>query len=445
METLKFNEYNALSQQLKSEGTSINEFVKEVTGEALNEDDQTLDTKTGNWFSKKGRTVNGLTRSAQKAKKIIQTNILAKHYPQILENQKKVLQQAMAMKANGKDNKEIAGALQSNIGTMKKLNDRQLKVIDDGIDKIVANFDRRIKGYIEKKGLTDRKKLFVENYWTLLTIQLQQIAINSMVNKQDSHIQSIVGEDKDLITFGKNYLGIDNSIDTIFGDTKAEEAAAKEKVKAATADHAAPETEAPGGDEETPSEETPSEEPKAEETPSEEPKAEETPAEEPKVEEGKKPKIGDIWRYIGNKDGKRVTKYGKIVRLGGETYKDAKGVEHQIADTSLQMERVEKEGSKWKKKTLEGKGALYTMSTEILKRKGSKLEKEATPEDQFRPEDFKVGTIWDFKNSKGNVKPVEIMEPQKGDDKKGVRVRYKGTKTTGWMVKTIGKLQNKAK
>jgi len=43
--TLKFNEYSALRNKLQEEGYSINEFVKQITGEFLNEDDQTLDTK----------------------------------------------------------------------------------------------------------------------------------------------------------------------------------------------------------------------------------------------------------------------------------------------------------------------------------------------------------------------------------------------------------------
>ena len=77
----------------------------------------------------------------------------------------------------------------------------------------------------------------------------------------------------------------------------------------------------------------------------------------------------------------------------------------------------------------------------MLKQRGAKKVKEASPEDQFDPKKYKVGALWNYKNNKGDIKVVEIMGHEKG----GVRVRYKGSKSAGWIVRKIGKLQDKAK
>jgi len=439
METLKFNEYNALSNHLQKEGSSINEFVKEITGEFLNEDNQTLDVEKPKllWIKSPAAAwaMRGLTKAAKQAQKIIQTKLLAKHYPKVLENQRKMLQQAKALLKKGHTNEEVTQILKGNIATMQNYQTKQLKTINDSIDSIIANFSKKITSFINKKNLSDRRKLTVENYWILLTTQLHQIAYNSMINKEEEFLHDIIQENEDLVTF-KDKITSKNVFDTFIEKDKKKEAEAKAKIK----------EDKEGDDEEETAEEETAEEPAAEEPAAEEPAAEEPAAEEPAAEEpaaeelAEKPafKKGQIWMYIGkDKEGKNKTKYGKITVIGpGKT---AKGTE--IADGSIQFERVELVGSKWKKKTLEGKGSLYTSSADVLKRRGSKLKKEATPEDTFDSTKYKKGTKWNYKNSKGITGIVEIIGPKDG----GIEVKQVGGKGTIWIVRRDGLLQDKVK
>jgi len=409
METLKFNEYSALRNKLQEEGYSINEFVKQITGEFLNEDDQTLDTKKPGimWLtSRKGaKTMKGLTREAKKVQKIIQTNILAKHYPKILENQKKILQQAQALIKRGKSKEQVQESLKRNIRTAEMIQAKQLASLNAAIDQIIDNSGRKITSYINGKNLSDKRKLTIENYWVLLTTQLHQIAYNSMIDKEESFLQDIIRENEDLVTFADE-VSVENDIDKWIEEDKKKAAEAKAKIKEDTIDD--------------------------KEEPEKEPETKDQSSGKP-VKEFKK---GEVWQYVGvGSDKKKKTKYGKIVVVGpGKT---AKG--EDIPAGRVQLERVERIGGRWEKKTLEGKGSLYTISDNVLKRRSAKLMKEALPEETFDPDQYKEGEKYNYRNSKGQEGVIEIINKEDG----GIRVKQSGKKGNGWIVKKDGQILDK--
>ena len=105
METLKFNEFNALSEKLYEDGSSINEFVKETTGEYLFEADdapsEEIDKKRPAWMwitSPKGAWAKKtLTKQAKKLLPKIKTDVIEKFYGGILQNQRKILQEGIIL------------------------------------------------------------------------------------------------------------------------------------------------------------------------------------------------------------------------------------------------------------------------------------------------------------------------------------------------------------
>ena len=451
MKTLRFNEYNNLSKHLQKEGSSINEFVKEVTGEFLNEAivDSNNSVSTGNEDSEKldvkkpmmmwikspkaAWVMRVLTKKAKKALKIIQTNLIAKHYPKTLDNQRQVMQKIKELKKNGKNNKQIAEYLKNiNVERIKTMQVKQLQQIDKAIDNIIENSSKKISSFINKNNLSDRRKLTVENYWILLDAQLHQIAYNSMISKEKEFMQSIIKGDKDLVTFAEKLSG-KSVFDTFVEKEKKKAAEAKAKIKedkvedkvedkTATKKPTAKET----------SEEPAKEEPKAKETDKD---SEGNPKDPNKIygNGDVELKRGQIWLYkIESKDGTQKYQKGKILNIGPDG---------GVAINSVQLQPQEQIGGKWKAKVLQDrKVAPVAIGIDKLQKRSAKLKQEATPEGMFDASKYKKGTIWNYKNNKGDIKQVEIVE----QGKDSVRVKYKGT-NTAWIVKKEGQLQDQVK
>ena len=436
MKTLKFNEYDALREQLEKEGKSINEFVKEVTGTPLNE---VIGENIPFWIkSPKGAlAMRGLKIEAKKAKKIIEDKLIEKHYPTILENQKKLINQAELLikkMREGSDKERIKKSLSVLINNGEKIQAKQLENINNNIDKIIDNFDRKITSYIAKKNLPDRRKLTVENSWIMLTTQVRQAAWNLMLKKSEEYFQSIVKDNEDLVTFEDKLTG-KGIFDEFIKAEEAKATAAKEEIKKDKVEEKPAEEEKPDASGDTGvAGETP------EKGDEEETKGGDVAGEK---EEKAPPKRGEVWTWRGKakKDGKEIDtqKYAEILVVGpGE---DDKG--NEIADGLTQVKWVKKEGKKWRPK-YNATNAVTVISTNVIMK--GKMKDAATPEREFNPAQYKIGTKWNYKTAKTGKNPdgktiqVEIMKPLKDDKPGSVRVKQAGKEGNGWVVSKSGSI-----
>jgi len=391
METLKVKEFYALSDKLKEEGSSINEFVKEVTGKTLNEapaetaPKEEITARNPGWLwlrSPKGALAKKtLTRQSKKLLKSIKSDILEDFYNDITANQKKVLQQAQALIKNGQDKKAVFDSLSANTDRGHAIRTKQLKKLDDSIDDMIANASKKITGYIAKKDVGDNVRLTLENYWVLLSAQIHQVAYNIIIKKETEFIHSIVGEDEDLVTFAKENLGSESLIKPLQDAQDKKVADAKNKVKE-------------GG----------------------------------KDEEGGEKKVvladlkkGEEWNYESS-----AGKKGVVVVVGPE----GEGVRVKVKG---------KGGDGWV--ATKPEAFVSKVGGEESEASGKPKETEKPAEETMDLTKYKKGEEWKYKNSKGKEGTVIIIGAEDG----GVKVKQKGKEGSGWVVRKPDALVGKIK
>jgi len=202
---MKFNEFIALEKQLEKSGLSINEIIKEVTGEYLfeeGEDKDKVDTEgdkfkrvTSPRFAKARRK---LANNAKSFLKIAQEKIINKFLPKQLEQLKSIANTTMEMRANKKSPKEILTAIGGNLQKIQTIHDKSTLQIEDSIDKMEANFDKRIKSIIENEKLSEKSQLKLDTFWTLLVVQVKQILFKKIIEARGKSIEEMINQVPEL-------------------------------------------------------------------------------------------------------------------------------------------------------------------------------------------------------------------------------------------------------
>jgi len=200
---MKFNEYDALRKHLEENGSSIDEFVKNVTGKHLNEEGEgELDTKgdklkriTSPRFAKARRK---LTNNAKQFLKSSKEKILNKWLPQNLKVLKDVANKAAIMAKDKKNPQEIVQALQ---GEAKKIAGMQLKAeaqLEKAIDQLELTYQKRIDSIMKSDKLSEKSKIKLNIYWTLLLTQVRQLIFKQIISERNKFIDETAAENKDL-------------------------------------------------------------------------------------------------------------------------------------------------------------------------------------------------------------------------------------------------------
>ena len=147
------------------------------------------------------------------------------------------------------------------------------------------------------------------------------------------------------------------------------------------------------------------------------------------------PKKGEIWYYWTKPQalkGKKVYKYGKIVKLGD-------GVD--LDKNMVSVERVEKVGGKWRTKSYVGKGPAVAVKLSAFQQDGAKRVKESTPEEQFEPSKYKKGQKYNYQAPKKEATIIEVV----GEEDGGLRVKRAGKNEKGWIVRRVGLIKDRVK
>jgi len=203
---MKFNEYEALSEHLEKEGSSINEFVKKVTGSPLYEADDKedkLDTK-GDTFKritnpKFARARRKITNNAKDFKKKAERGLIEKWLPKQLEALKSVANLAAAKGKDVKNPEEILQAIGGEIDQMRKMQEKAVAQLEKAIDRMEQNYQKRVDTIVQKSGLKEKSQLKLDNYWVLVSTQVRQLLYKQIMEKRKAIINEIGGNNKELL------------------------------------------------------------------------------------------------------------------------------------------------------------------------------------------------------------------------------------------------------
>jgi len=218
---MKFNEFVALDEQLVKDGTSINEVVKEVTGEYLFEakpDPESLDTGgdklkrvTSPRFAKARRKI---TNNAKKYLEVASKNVIEKYLPKQLQQLKDMANKAVGMRADDKNPKEILDTLGGEIKKMRQLHDKSTLQLEDAIDKMGGNFDTRVKNIIDGSSfanLSEKSKLKLNMYWTLVSTQVKQKLFNKIIETRSKSLEDLIQNNPEMAKLMKIIAGLPNT------------------------------------------------------------------------------------------------------------------------------------------------------------------------------------------------------------------------------------------
>lgn len=198
---MKFIEYEALKKHLEKNNSSINEFVKEVTGTPLNEaDEKEIETsRAGSGFHSpkfalKRKKLNNLAKEFLKNGK---EKVIAKYAPKILGSTAKLISKAAALKEEGKNPEEINQLLAKEAQKGMAIQDKSIARLDEVIEKFSAVFDKRAKDIISK-GLSEKSQSKLDMYWSLLTLQVRQALDKTLVKYREDMIEKAVGNNEEM-------------------------------------------------------------------------------------------------------------------------------------------------------------------------------------------------------------------------------------------------------
>jgi len=221
---MKFNEFNALSAQLKSEGRSINELVKETTGSPLNEsykaeerwgflfesernptgflfeggELETSKAKTGFRSPRFAMATKKLDKLAEQFLSNAKEKVLNKFMPPALDILKKITNKAAAMDGDKKNPQAILKMVDSQIKGVNKVQDSAMVQLDKALDKFEANYDKGAARITNNPKLKEKNQEYLDTYWTLLTTQVRQKLYQKMVEARHDLIEKTMGDNKDL-------------------------------------------------------------------------------------------------------------------------------------------------------------------------------------------------------------------------------------------------------
>lgn len=206
---MKYIEYEALKNKLQKDGSSINEFVEEVTGEPLNElyeakdKEDTIETgRAGKGFHSpkfvmKRKKLNSLAKQFLKEGK---TKVIEKYAPKILKSTSDLITKASALSQEGKSPDEINQLLAKEAKKGMAIQDKSMGRLDQVIDKLGTGYDKRVKELIsgEKSGLKEKSQRQLDMYWAMLELQVRQALDKALVKHREKMIEKAVGDNEEM-------------------------------------------------------------------------------------------------------------------------------------------------------------------------------------------------------------------------------------------------------
>jgi hypothetical protein len=204
---MKYSQFLEFNQLLESNNVDFEtwknsnvQLIKEAD-EVKEKDPNSLDTKSGNIITKKGRMRMSLNKQAKKLQEQINKDVADKFLKPINDLKIKVYQK-MAEVGKGKQPKEIVAALKMDLAQIQKVQTKQMEAMEKHAQKAIDVNTSKIDGAIEKKELKDTTKADLQSYWSLLTTQIMMNLLQK-INVQDDNVIAEVIKDEGIIKAAK--------------------------------------------------------------------------------------------------------------------------------------------------------------------------------------------------------------------------------------------------
>jgi len=121
---------------------------------------------------------------------------LGDKYIKPLVKQRIELYNKMIQMGSEKPAKEIAEALKDDLVNMKKIQDKQLTIIEKAAETIINNSTRKINSAIEKSSMKDSNKAELASYWALLCVQIQSNLLKKLYVMNKDILNKIAPDEK---------------------------------------------------------------------------------------------------------------------------------------------------------------------------------------------------------------------------------------------------------
>ena len=198
---MKFNEFVALSEHLEENGSSINEFVYDVTGAYLFEADEEIETNRAGKGLHSPRFALKRKKLNNNAKKFLagaKEKVVDKYSPKILGSTKKLITMAAALKEEGKNPDEINKLLAKEAKSAITQQEKSMGRLDVIIDKVEAVYSKRVEEILKDPKLSEKNKGLLNIYWALLTLQVRQLLDKSLVKYREDMIEEALGNNPEM-------------------------------------------------------------------------------------------------------------------------------------------------------------------------------------------------------------------------------------------------------
>lgn len=253
---MKYNEFRALSAVLENNGASFNDLLDDdfILNEATPDE---VDIKNNRDVAKS--IVNpkyGLARGKLKKYAIQFMNnsndkFINKYTNTHLGNVQKITNKMSGLKQDGRNPEEIVSVLQDVAKKSMMINEKQWKAVEDSIDRLEAQYNKRIDQIINNGSLTEKSKIKLGILWTMLLFQVKQKLYNNIISKQQEFVEKVTESNPEFKNFLNKITGGEN-LTVEMEKVKAQAEEEKKKYKAANAAPEEKEGETKTGDTERP-------------------------------------------------------------------------------------------------------------------------------------------------------------------------------------------------
>lgn len=186
---MKYSEYSQLDERLTAKGTTILKELNEAEGDVTNtaptvsnEPDKIDKEKTSllgsRLFTRWGKVKNTLNKKAGKIQKQINGKILQKYLPKLIEAEMSIAREITKALEEKIQPKQVIEIVKNKRRQIRKLQAQQVTVVSKAISDILNNTSKFVEKKIDASKATDKNKLNLKNYWTLLESQLELNSLN---------------------------------------------------------------------------------------------------------------------------------------------------------------------------------------------------------------------------------------------------------------------------
>jgi len=147
-------------------------------------------------LTRSGRLKSKLNTIAQKTQKQLSDQVLKKYLPKILANEKAQIDKIIAGTKNVQNVEQKKKAVDTQMAAIRNAVNQQYEIVDQAVTKFILTSTTTVTNKITASKATDKNKMLLSNYWTLLSTQMAMNASMYIVKQRSQFIDTLYGDDQ---------------------------------------------------------------------------------------------------------------------------------------------------------------------------------------------------------------------------------------------------------